>query len=58
MSKNAIAKTEGIHESTVRESMASGLKNIQKYIKQNGIFDPESAPKIKRLMRDIFFILR
>ena len=34
MSKNAIAKTEGIHESTVRESIASGLKNIQKYIKR------------------------
>ena len=34
MSKAAIAKAEGIHESTVRESINGGLKNIEKFLKK------------------------
>lgn len=34
MSKAAIAKAEGIHESTVRESINGGLKNIEKFLKR------------------------
>lgn len=33
MSKSAIAKTEHVNECTVRESITSGLKNIEKYLK-------------------------
>lgn len=34
MSKTDIAKAEGIHESTVRESINGGLKNIEKFLKR------------------------
>ena len=34
MSKSEIAKTEHIHESTVRESIKHGLKNIAEILKK------------------------
>ena len=34
MSKSAIAKTEHVNESTVRESIKAGLRNIEKYLKR------------------------
>ena len=33
MNKSAIAKTEHVNECTVRESITSGLRNIEKYLK-------------------------
>lgn len=33
MSKSAIAKTEHVNECTVRESITSGLRNMEKYLK-------------------------
>ena len=34
MSKAAISKAEGVHESTVREAIERGLRNIEKYLKK------------------------
>ena len=34
MSKTVIAKAEGVHESTVRESIAAGLRNMERYLKK------------------------
>lgn len=35
MNKAAIAKTEGVRESAVRESIERGLKNIEKFLKNS-----------------------
>jgi len=34
MSKAAIAKAEGVHESTVREAIERGLRSVEKYLKK------------------------
>jgi hypothetical protein len=50
MSKAAIAKAEGVRESTIWESIERGLRNIEKFLK---IFPdtPKFCPKNEMVIR-------